>query len=57
MENENKEWDYIEIRYLDGEYVRINKTDLDKIEAIDDVVCALNRAKDLTRELKGIVGD
>lgn len=55
MENERKEWDYIEIRYCNAEYIRIDKLDLDKIEAIGDVIDALQQGKALVEKLKTIL--
>ena len=57
MESEKREWYSIQIRYTDGAFTDIHKEDLDKIDAIHDVIDALKRAKDLVASLRGILGD
>lgn len=57
MENEKKEWETIEIRYTDRTATMIRKEDLDKIDAIDDVINALQQAKTLVASLQGILGE
>jgi len=55
MTDETKEWEQIQIRYCHGDWVNIRKEDLDKIEAIGDVIDALQRGKALTEKLKNIL--
>lgn len=57
MPDEKKEWRSIQIRYIDGDFKEIYKEDLDKIDAINDIIDALHRAKGLVASLKGILGD
>jgi len=57
MENEKRVWSSIQIRYIDGEFIEIRREDLEKIEAIDDVIDALKRGKDLIASLRGILGE
>jgi hypothetical protein len=48
-------WDRIQIHYEDGYTVYISRKDLETIESISTVIDALNRAQNLTRELRGIL--
>ena len=50
-----KEWERIQVRYDDGTYADIYKKDLDKIEAIGDVIDALIQGKELVGKLQNIV--
>lgn len=50
-----KEWEHIQIRYDDGTYTDIYKKDLNKIEAIGDVIDALIQGKELVGKLQNIL--
>lgn len=55
MTDETKQWESIRIQYSYNESVIINKEDLDKLEAISDVIDALQHGKALTEKLKNIL--
>lgn len=57
IEDKKKEWRLIQVRYEDGVFKEIYKEDLDKIDAISDIVDALQRAKDLVASLREILGE
>jgi len=55
MVDETKEWRSIRISYNNGEWIDIRKEDLDQIEAIGDVLDALQHGKNLVEKLKNIL--
>jgi len=57
MPDEKREWQRIQIYYQYGDWIEIRREDLDRIDAIDDVVSGLNRAKNLIASFQGILGD
>jgi len=54
-EKKNRKWLYIEIHYERADTVSIYRNDLEKIESIEDVLDALERAQDLTKNLNRIL--
>lgn len=52
---EQRKWQRIEIYYNNMETVIIYQTDLEKIEAIGDVLDGLETARDLANELRKIL--
>jgi len=57
MSDEKREWEKIQIYYQYGDWVELRRSDLEKIEAIDDVITALQQAKTLVKSLQGILGE
>lgn len=53
---EKREWDYITVRFDNGQSFTIYKSDFEKMEQIKDVLEALTYVKNMKRELDRLLG-
>lgn len=54
-ESKARNWIHIYIRFDDGQDIQIDRCDLEKIDEVTNIIDALERAKNISRQLRQIL--